>query len=176
MRRPSSASASRLGTRASAARAITSTSAALDRGTPARNLGRREHLDDVGELVADGAGGAAAVRERLIGDLAGAERAAAVREHLEGVLVGDDGGHVEEDVADRDDAAAGDEGRARECAGVVGDEVEPSEAVDKAGDDALGGVDEGSRPEQISSRHLRFEPHGGRQLSSVCDGRCYGVA
>ena len=136
-----------------------STSAALDHGTPARNLGRREHLDDVGELVADGAGGAAAVRE-----------------HLEGVLVGDDGGHVDEDVADRDDAAAGDEGRARERAGVVGDEVEPAKTVDEAGDDVLGGVDEGSRPDQISIRHLRFEPHGGRQLSSVCDGRCYGVA
>jgi hypothetical protein len=94
-----------------------------------------------------------------------ADAAAAVGEHLGRVHRRGDGGHVDEMLADGDDAAALGEGRTSEDAGVVDDAVEAAEAVDEAGDDALAVVGDGSRPEQIAGRH-RSRPHGGRQLSS----------
>ena len=69
-------------------------------------------------------------------------------------------------LAEGDDAAALGEGRAGEDAGVVDDAVEATEPVDETGDDAPAVVGDGSHPEQITGRH-RFEPHGGRQLSSM---------
>ena len=79
---------------------------------------------------------------------------------------------VDRELAEVDEAPVPGQWPAAETTGVVADYVERAESVDKATDHALTRRDEGTRPDEDSSQR-RCWPHGGRQLSWWCHGRCH---
>ena len=85
--------------------------------------------------------------------------------HHGGELAGDLGGDVDGEVAELDKAAVPGKRPPAETPGVVADDVQRAESVDKTTDYALAGGDEGSRPD-VNSSQRRCWPNGGRQLSS----------
>ena len=85
--------------------------------------------------------------------------------HLVRELANDLGGDVDSEVAELDEAAVPGKRPPAETPGVVADDVQRAESVDKATDYTLAGRKEGSRPD-VNSSQRRCWPHGGRQLSS----------
>ena len=85
------------------------------------------------------------------------------------------GGDVDRERAEVDEAPVPGQWPAAETTGVVADDVERAESVDKATDHTLARRDEGARPDENSSQR-RCWPHGGRQLSWWCHGRCHRMA
>ena len=93
-----------------------------------------------------------------------------------GVHVGLDSGDVDLVVAELNDGAVEGERLAPEAGRIVGDEPKPAEALQKPGDGTLAvGQDLDTRPDGNSSQR-RCWPHGGRQLSWWCHGRCHRMA
>ena len=84
--------------------------------------------------------------------------------HLGGVLADELGGDVEGEAAELDEAAVPGKRRPAETPGVVADDVQRTEFVDKATDYALAGGDEGSRPD-VNSSQRHCWPHGVGDLS-----------
>ena len=58
---------------------------------------------------------------------------------------------------------------------IVADEGQRAESVDNATDHTLAQSKEGARLDENTSQRL-CQPHGGRQLSWWCHGRCHGMA
>ena len=75
------------------------------------------------------------------------------------------GGDVDLVVTEVDDAAVPGERLVADVTGVVDDEAQRAEPLDEAPDHTLAGGDDVSRPDKNSSQR-RWQPHGGRQLSS----------